>query len=1092
MNWKKRAIACFIAAVMITASLSNAVAQNTDNNTQPTAELAGQGASLLDLASYTAVDIEEFNGESSQLLSTNEERASQALKKAIEAGNPSYSDRYVHPESGRVSYVIQVDLSSYRILKKDAKVLLQSVIYRHPELFYATDILTYNEDADDGYISNVLVGFTTYGTTLANQKKTFEANVQEALSNIDDSMTTEQKILVLYDYITTTTHYDYTVNRDVYPNSYSAYGVFGESRMATCNGYALAFNVLMDRIGVENVMIGSVEKNHAWSKVNIGGSWYNVDPTWDDTADKNKTDHYGSVSHKNFLVSDANLTASGHGTPASTSNPNGWKVPYNAVTPTANSTKYENEFWTGITSTVLVKDGRYYYVKDGRLGYGDGSSFTPIGASGAVETFGQWKDRIYYATGSSIRSVKFDGTDDSVVEGGYISNVTGMTVRGGNIYYQRNHSGSDSSLKIKEAAKPVSISMYKTPSITTYKEGMTFDPTGGVIRVKYSDNSTKDINLTAEMCSSPDMNRIGTQTVTVSYEGFKTNFSIQVVKKALSSIEFSKGAGFTDVYKVGQELNLTGANLKLNYDNGTSEIIPITASMVSGYDKNALGGQTVNVNYGGKHTNFLVTVYDKLVEKITLIKMPDKTEYIEGTALDLTGAQVLIEYDNDTSETCGIAPQWCTGYDKDKVGEQTVTVTYNEVTTSFKVRVVAKSAVKFELPNKPVTTEYIEGQAFNPAGATLLITYNNGTQDFVNVTSEMCSGFDMSVVGEQTVSVSWNGQVVGSFTINVREKQVTEIALTEPDRLEYLTGDLFSVAGGSIEATYDNDTKDQIELDASMCSTVDLTKAGAQTVTVSYGGKEVSFEITVYAREAVNGVDSMIDAIDLDNLSAEDAELVQNAIDGFTELSAYEQSRVADQQKLYDAVNKMNSILYPPIQVTKYDITVTADVLQFPAGTEIGITEQELQMTDALKKMFGDDAALLNLFDLTVESKQELNGEGVMTVTIKLGEQTDRLGLAYLDADGKVTELTDFNIENGTLIFTTKAFGRYAVVQKAETSEPDPDPNPTPSKPDSKPSGDGKTTPKTGETNPLGAAVPLVMLSASTYVLLKKRRKEDK
>ena len=217
---------------------------------------------------------------------------------------------------------------------------------------------------------------------------------------------------------------------------------------------------------------------------------------------------------------------------------------------------------------------------------------------------------------------------------------------------------------------------------------------------------------------------------------------------------------------------------------------------------------------------------------------------------------------------------------------------------------------------------------------------------------------------------------------------------------------------------------------------------------------------------------------------------MQKAIDGFTELSAYEQSRVADQQKLYDAVNKMNSILYPPIQVTKYDITVTADVLQFPAGTEIGITEQKLQMTDALKKLFGDDAALLSLFDLTVESKQELNGEGVMTVTIKLGEQTDRLGLAYLDADGKVTELTDFNIENGTLIFTTKTFGRYAVVQKAETSEPDP--NPTPSKPDPKPSGGGKTTPKTGETNPLGAAVPLVMLSASTYVLLKKRRKEEK
>ena len=60
--------------------------------------------------------------------------------------------------------------------------------------------------------------------------------------------------------------------------------------------------------------------------------------------------------------------------------------------------------------------------------------------------------------------------------------------------------------------------------------------------------------------------------------------------------------------------------------------------MVSGYDKEKLGEQTIKVTYGGEEATFKVTVKD-YVKDIILVN-PDKTEYQYGESLDLTGGSV--------------------------------------------------------------------------------------------------------------------------------------------------------------------------------------------------------------------------------------------------------------------------------------------------------------------------------------------------------------------------------------------------------------------------------------------------------------------
>ncbi len=65
------------------------------------------------------------------------------------------------------------------------------------------------------------------------------------------------------------------------------------------------------------------------------------------------------------------------------------------------------------------------------------------------------------------------------------------------------------------------------------------------------------------------------------------------------------------VYEQGEALDLTGAALKVKMSDGTEQACELTAAMISGYDANALGEQTLTVTSDGLTTTFTVTVKAK-------------------------------------------------------------------------------------------------------------------------------------------------------------------------------------------------------------------------------------------------------------------------------------------------------------------------------------------------------------------------------------------------------------------------------------------------------------------------------------------------
>ena len=75
------------------------------------------------------------------------------------------------------------------------------------------------------------------------------------------------------------------------------------NRKGVCAGYALGMKLLCDMSGIESCVVrGTAESEtgaeaHAWLLVRIGGSWYHVDPTWDDPVNESSRDQ---LSHAYF------------------------------------------------------------------------------------------------------------------------------------------------------------------------------------------------------------------------------------------------------------------------------------------------------------------------------------------------------------------------------------------------------------------------------------------------------------------------------------------------------------------------------------------------------------------------------------------------------------------------------------------------------------------------------------------------------------------------------------------------------------------------------------------------------------------------
>ncbi len=195
-----------------------------------------------------------------------------------------------------------------------------------------------------------------------------------------------------------------------------------------------------------------------------------------------------------------------------------------------------------------------------------------------------------------------------------------------------------------------------------------------------------------------------------------------------------------------------------------------------------------------------------VLESIT-VTPPANTVYTVGEELDLTGMEVTARY-TDGSIKAITEGFKVTGYDKDRPGEQTITISYTEQglekTATFTVTV--RSAVEPEVLESitvtpPAKTAYIVGEELELTGMEVTARYTDGSTKVITK-GYTVTGYDKDVPGEQTITISYTEQGVektAAFTVTVRSTVDPEVT-----NVEGLISQIGAVA-------YNNTTKAKIE-----------------------------------------------------------------------------------------------------------------------------------------------------------------------------------------------------------------------------------------------------------------------------------------
>ena len=234
------------------------------------------------------------------------------------------------------------------------------------------------------------------------------------------------------------------------------------------------------------------------------------------------------------------------------------------------------------------------------------------------------------------------------------------------------------------------------PAKTEYQEGEELDLNGMVVKAVYSDNREVEVDLKDVKVEGYNKDQVGTQTITVTYEGKTATFTVTVTEKAeegkLESISVTAPA--KTEYQKGEELDLTGMVVTAVYSDGTEAVVDLNDVTIEGYNKDQVGPQTITVTYEGKTATFDVTVKEESgnPDVLDFIKVtaPTKVEYQKGEELDLTGMVVTAVYGDGREVAVDLSEVTVEGYNKDQAGTQVITVTYAGKTASFTVTVKEK------------------------------------------------------------------------------------------------------------------------------------------------------------------------------------------------------------------------------------------------------------------------------------------------------------------------------------------------------------------------------------------------------------------
>lgn len=249
--------------------------------------------------------------------------------------------------------------------------------------------------------------------------------------------------------------------------------------------------------------------------------------------------------------------------------------------------------------------------------------------------------------------------------------------------------------------------------------------------------------------------------------------------KGDKTIELEEGATYTD----------EGATALDNYDGDlTSEITRIIEFVAEGTTQKVKVGQvdtskvgTYTITYSVVDSNNnpsaairtviikakeVPPIPEKAVESIELsLDTNFKTEYQygEATTIDLTGAKIVVTYEDKTTDTINVAKSMLSAYDLTTAGQKEITVTYGEKTAPTKLNVKVLN---------PISELVMNNTGMNNAQETANGYQTNSKEDFILGTIQAKQETDGSTLQQSQLKVATTVTPTDDSTVTANDLTV--------------------------------------------------------------------------------------------------------------------------------------------------------------------------------------------------------------------------------------------------------------------------------------------------------------------------------
>ena len=534
------------------------------------------------------------------------------------------------------------------------------------------------------------------------------------------------------------------------------------------------------------------------------------------------------------------------------------------------------------------------------------------------------------------------------------------------------------------------------------------------------------------------------------------DLTVDLLPKELESISISELPKVN--YEYGDQLDVTGGKIKLIYDNETTEEIAMIVSEVTGYDSNKIGEQVLTVNHLGKTAIYRINVENPIKE--ISIQEPNKVNYRYGEELDLDGLVVKEILKNNEENTLSNNQYSISGYDSQKLGEQTITVSYKGYEKEFKVT-VNDFTESIRIKQEPKTT-YKKGKEFDTTGMKVEKLTAAGEVTEIDLSKITVTGYDKDTLGIQKITLTYaeNGEIFET-TLNVIVAEGTKpvIALKGENNINVEVNTKYEELGAT---AYNVDEEKEIEVNIGG-DVVDTTKKG--TYTVIYSAQDAE-PVT----RTVNVIDTTKPEITLSEeniyelkLNEEKPEYKATAVDNYdgkVEVTIVDNINMASPGNYKvtftakDAENNTTVIEKTVIvrDVTKPVISITGEKVQTVEvnteykATDVNVTDDSGEVITLNINKNNLNMNYLGTYTVIYSAKDSSGNEAILERTVKVVDTTKPvihanktevsfiIGTQVFDYENavNVTDNYDKNIRathQGTV--NSNAIGTYKVVYSA-------------------------------------------------------------